>query len=386
MLSESEKKGEEGLVETVTVLALATLTVLFFAPSAEADILDQAATAFASGDTREGLALISSPVETEIRLVAEKNRLLVKNEDELADSVLTETLYRLYRERGELHKAHSVLYTFIHRHPQRPLSFLYLYWMAKDEESRSNHESAISLFGQVALRYPENEADPYRLRLRAWRNTGLNLHHNQGRYQEAIGVYQNLLLLFPDYEGKAEIWYLIATCYENEGMIEKALEGYRRILEILPLSFEEHPLFHLRKLAQLRIDYLTNPRVETEDPHILLLYLEEAFSGGDIARIASLAKLGDFWYGTMFSEKKVGEFADVRAYLERFLPKSEMIFSREEPSPGRYRLRIEGWGDPEYDRLYLGVEKGLFGWEWREVIISSSDLEQTVHGTPAGEE
>ncbi len=371
------------MIDTVTILALSILTVLFFVSSAEADILEQATIAFTEGDTQKGIELKSPLVDTEKRLVIEKNRSLVNSEKELADSVVTEIIYRLYREQGEFKKAHTILHTFIQRYPQQPLSFLYLYWMAKDEESLSNHENALTLLGRVALQYPENKADPYRLRLRAFRDVGLNLQHQQARYQDAIGVYQNILLLFPGYEGKAEIWYFIATCYENLGMISKALDGYHRILEVLPLSFEEHPLFHLRNLALLRIDYLTNPSVDTDDPLVLLSFLEKAFSTGNFEHIVSLAKRGDFWYGTMFSEKKAGEFSDVRPYLERFLPKSEPVFIREELSSQRYRLRIDGWGDPEYDRLYLGVEKGLFGWEWKEVIISSSDLEQKVHEVPA---
>jgi hypothetical protein len=48
-------------------------------------------------------------------------------------------------------------------------------------------------------------------------------------------------------------------------------------------------------------------------------------------------------------------------------------------------LRLENWGDPDYNILYLVIEEGIYGWEWKGIILSSTSLESLSESSPAGE-
>ncbi|MCD6155820.1 MAG: tetratricopeptide repeat protein, partial [Candidatus Atribacteria bacterium] len=248
-----------------------------------------------------------------------------------------------------------------------------LYWIAKAEEERHNFDQALSILKEIALNFPENMSDPYQIRKQAWEDFAYILHHTQKRYQEALGVYQNILIHFPENERKLAIMNEMANCYEKLGKKEKALAIYKKMLHQATDSFH-------RKLAALKIKYLSSEPVWSKKS-LSLLYKEikSALLSRNVQKLEKLARKGDFWVGQIFSEFEVTEFESLKPYLEEKLQVAENIEVGEPvPTDGFYAVQIINWPDSEYNILYLLIVQENYGWEWKGIILSNQELEKGV--------
>ena len=290
------------------------------------------------------------------------------SEEELSQAV--EIIYQIYSEKGESDKAIQTLEKYIDRFPNTPSSYLYRYWIAKIEEERENFDKALELFYQIIDSYPPDVEDPYGLKNLVREDIAYNLQYHSKNYLEAIKVYQEILDSNSDGEEKARIMMEIASCYEKLGKIEEAISYYQKVVR-------EAPDFSYGRWAELRIVYLqSEPTWVEKSKEALAQKLEEAFRSKDIEKLESLARKGDFWVGVMFSEFEVDEFYKVENYLSEHLSKAtDLRVGKLEKRNDGFNLKIDNWPDPDYNILYLLIEEGLYGWEWKGIILSNTELE-----------
>ncbi len=321
-------------------------------------LLDQAQIMLEEGHIREAINILETMLDSE-------------DPEELGQVV--ETLYNLYLQEEEQEKAIEVLKKYIERFPESYRSYLFLYWIAKAEEERHNFDQALSMLKEVALNFPENMTDPYQIRKQAWEDFAYILHHIQKRYQEALGVYQNILIHFPENERKLAIMNEMANCYEKLEEKEKALAIYEKIL-----CQTTDPFY--RRLATLKIKYLKSEPVWSKK-NLSLLYKEikSAFLSRNVHNLEKLARKGDFWVGQIFSEFEVTEFESLKPYFEEKLQVAENIEVREPfPTDGFYTVQVVNWPDSEYNILYLLIAQENYGWEWKGIVLSNQELEKGV--------
>lgn len=290
------------------------------------------------------------------------------SQEELSQAV--EMIYQIYLEKGEPDKAIETLEKYVNKFPDDPSSYLYRYWIAKIEEDKGDFDKAMELFYQIINSYPQGEEDPYGLRDLVREDMAYNLQYHSKDYLGAIKVYQELLSSYSDVEEKVRVMMEIASCYEKLGKIEEAISYYQKVAR-------EAPDFSYGRWAELRIVYLqSQPTGVEKNKEILVKKLKEAFQSKDIKKLESLAKKGDFWTGVMFSEFEVDDFNKVKNYLSEYLPQSNNLqFGELEKRNDDFALRIDNWPDPDYNILYLLIQEGLYGWEWKGIIVSNTELE-----------
>jgi len=320
--------------------------------------LDQAQWLLEKGETDKVLSLLEPLLDS-------------FSEEELSQAV--EIIYQIYLEKGESDKAIQTLEKYINRFPGTPYSYLYRYWIAKIEEERGNFNKALELFYQIVNSYPPEVEDPYELKNLVREDIAYNLQYYHKNYLEAIKVYQELLDSYSGVEEKARVMMEIASCYEKLGKIEEAISYYKKVTR-------EAPDFSYGRWAELRIVYLqSQPTGVEKSKEALVQKLKEAFQSKDIKKLETLAKKGDFWVGVMFSEFEVDDFNKVENYLSKYLPQSNNLQIGElEKRNDDFTLRIDNWPDPDYNILYLLIEEGLYGWEWKGVILSNTELESLI--------
>ncbi|MDI3524808.1 MAG: hypothetical protein PWP60_80 [Candidatus Atribacteria bacterium] len=337
-------------------LSVPFLTAFFLWSASALDLLDQAQIMLEEGRTREAIDML-------------EKMLNVEEPEELARVV--ETLYNLYLQEGEDKKAVEVLKMYIEKFPEAYQSYLFLYWIAKTEEESHNFDQALSLLKEIALNFPKGLPDPYRIREQAWEDFAYILHHVQKRYQEALGVYQNILLHFPENERKLAIMNEMANCYEKLGARERALAIYQEIL-----CQATDPFY--RKLATLKIKYLNSePNWSRKTLTLLYKEIEAAFLSGNVSSLEKLARKGDFWVGQIFSEFEVMEFESLKPYFEEKLKVAKNIeIEKPASTNGFYTMQISNWPDSEYNILYLLIAQENYGWEWKGIILSNQELEK----------
>lgn len=69
-----------------------------------------------------------------------------------------------------------------------------------------------------------------------------NLHRRLFNYEEAIWCYQQILVRYPDWDGKYMAYGQLATCYEEMGDHSNTLRVYMDIMREFPEESEEHQL------------------------------------------------------------------------------------------------------------------------------------------------
>ncbi len=319
------------------------------------DPLDQAELFLEAGNVDQAIAILEPLVEKE------------KDAEYLGDVV--ELLDSLFLEKGEVEKAIAVLRTYVSRFPQAPRAYLFRYWIAKHSEELGRESEAFALLEELASSLPPE--DPFGLRVQVFSDLAYNLQYRRKDFQRALAMYEKVVELSEDPEERFQAKMSCGLCYEELGEVEKALAVYREVAKEAPQSFFE-------RWARLRMTYLTEPPERTfATKEELVRELGEALKAGDINRLKSLAKKGDFWSGVNFSEFDVDDATSVLSYLAQYLSKRPELSVSETllPRNDEWVLRVEGWNDPEYNILYLVVAEGRYGWEWKGVILSSTTLE-----------
>lgn len=105
-------------------------------------------------------------------------------------------------------------------------------------------QNALKEFNRLKELYPRN---PYReiieLRIEKCRNViaegefGVGeFYYKKESYQAAIPRLEGLLKQYPDYEGADRAWLLLGKSYKALGMIDKAREAFRIIIDRYPSS------------------------------------------------------------------------------------------------------------------------------------------------------
>ncbi|MEN3203344.1 MAG: tetratricopeptide repeat protein [Atribacterota bacterium] len=341
----------------IPVLAFLSVVVLLGCSSVASslDPLDQAQLFLEAGNIDQAIALLEPLVQKDT------------DPEHLGDVV--ELLESLFVEKGEVRKAIAVLQTYVSRFPQSPRAYLFRYWVAKHEEELGNEDRAIALLEELAHSLPPE--DPFGLRVQVFSDLAYLLQYRKRDYKKALEMYRKVAELSEDPEEKLQAKMSWGMCLEELGEMERALALYREVMQEASGSFFE-------RWARLRIVYLTEPpekRFATQEE--LQRELVDALQAKDLNRLRHLAKKGDFWNGVNFSEFDVDDASVILDYLSRYLQKSphlvvsEHLFRHDDA----WVLRVEGWGDPEYNILYLVLAEGRYGWEWKGVILSSTALE-----------
>lgn len=319
------------------------------------DPLDQAQLFLEMGNTNQAIALLQPLLKTE----REEERL----------GAVVELLDEIFSERGEIDRAIAVLETYITRFPETPRAYLFRYWIAKHEEERQNFEKTLTILEDMVHRLPPE--DPFGLKLQVLSDLAYYLYYRKGDYSRALAVYKEIVALSEDPEERLQAKMSIGSCYEEMDRLQEALKVYEEVMGEAPGSFYE-------RWAGLRILYLTTPPEETARTKEELAHrLAEALKRQDLVSLKRLAKKGDFWIGVIFSEFDVDDAGNALAYIAEYLPRSPHLKVQEnlEPRNGEWSLRVEEWGDPEYNILYLVLGEGRYGWEWKGLILSSTALE-----------
>ncbi|MGC8778024.1 MAG: tetratricopeptide repeat protein [Candidatus Caldatribacteriaceae bacterium] len=299
---------------------------------------------------------------------------LLGSKDEQELSRVTELLYRIYSEKGEADKAIEALETYIQRFPGTPTSYLYLYWIAKLEEERQHIDRFLELLHRLIDTYPKDPSfeDPYNLRCQAQEDIAYALQNYKNDYPQAITAYEKLLSCIEE-EEKPRIMMEMASCYEKMKDTSQAIKQYQ---EVVKQSRDEF----YRRWAKLRVQYLTEkPQTVEKSPEALAQKLSQAFEKKDLQALGNLAKKGDFWAGVNFSEFEIDDFSRAKEYLSQYLSSSPHLKVEKtlQKKNSELVLRLENWGDPDYNILYLVIDQGVYGWEWKGIILSSTTLEES---------
>lgn len=333
----------------------------FLSPfSAALETIDRAELLLENGQTEEALVLLVPLLES-------------KDEEELSQA--SELLYRIYYEKGEYDKAIEALEAYIQKFPGTSTSYLYLYWIAKLEEERQNIDRSLTLLKKLVEAYSAdpNFEDPYNLKCQAQEDIAYAFQNYKKEYTQAIQAYEKVLSCIEKGE-KPRIMMEIASCYEKMGEISQAQKQYEKIIK------DSQDEFYIR-WSKLRIKYLTEkPNTTEKSPEILAQKLTQALKNKDMLALEKLAKKGDFWTGVNFSEFEVDEFSEAKVYIAQHLTSADELQIEKDlkQKNGQLVLRIENWPDPEYDILYLVIEQGVYGWEWKGIILSSTQLEEIL--------
>ncbi|MEN3188371.1 MAG: tetratricopeptide repeat protein [Atribacterota bacterium] len=337
----------------------------FLSPFSTAlEAIDQAELLLEEGNTENAIAILEPLLQS-------------NDEEELAR--VTELLYRIYDEKGEKTKALRVLETYIQQFPGNPTSYLYLYWMAKLEEEQGHIDRFLSLLHRLIDTYPLDchFEDPYDLRAQAQEDVAYALKNYLKDYPGAIEAYRKLLN-FIEEEEKPRIMMEIAFCHEKMNQLTEAVNEYQKVVQ------QSQDQFY-RRWAKLRIQYLNEKPLTTEkSPETLSQKLVRAFMQKDLKTLEKLAKKGDFWAGVNFSEFEIDEFQKAKAYLAQYLKSSPELKAEKTPQKKNSELvlRLENWGDPNYNILYLVLDEGVYGWEWKGIILSNTALEELSEDIP----
>ena len=201
-------------------------------------------------------------------------------------------------------------------------------------------------------------------------------------YQDALTILNTILEKYPQDRNRVNLMAEKATIYEKTGRLSEAVGTYKKLMTEEPSSYEDHPYYSYSDFARLRIVYLTSQPTWTRQTRELLFQeLSLAFSSKNLDQIKSLLKRGDCLIGPMYSEPDLADSNAIFLYLKNSLDNPNWKVNKPiEIWDGQWALEIENWKDnhwPDYDLLYLAVNKGLFGWEWGEIIFSKS--EWTTH-------
>lgn len=127
-----------------------------------------------------------------------------------------------------------------------------------------NADDARFLLGECALRledyddailhYKKLTADPSSpLRLDAVRGVATAWFH-QGRYEEAIKAYEEVITGSRDVNALSRSLYLVGEAYDNLGLYQKAVEYYNRVLEQFPKSAEAKDALYGKAWGLFRIE------------------------------------------------------------------------------------------------------------------------------------
>ncbi|MGQ9473481.1 MAG: tetratricopeptide repeat protein [Candidatus Caldatribacteriaceae bacterium] len=344
------------LIAEVTIFFI---FIFFFSPFCIAlETIDRAELFLESGQTEEALALLIP---------------LLESADEGELSQTSEFLYRIYYEKGEHDKAIQALEAYIQKFLGTSTSYLYLYWIAKLEEERQNIDRSLMLLEKLVETYPTdpNFEDPYNLKCQAQEDIAYIFQNYKKDYLQAIQAYEKVLSCIEKGE-EPRIMIEIASCYEKMGEVSQARKQYEKITK------SSHDELYSR-WSKLRIKYLTEkPNITEKSPEMLAQKLIQALENKDMQALEKLAKKGDFWTGVNFSEFEVDEFPETWAYIAKYLTSADKLRVEKDlkQKNGQLVLRIENWPDPEYDTLYLIIEQGVYGWEWKGIILSSTQLEE----------
>jgi len=63
-------------------------------------------------------------------------------------------------------------------------------------------------------------------------------YYLEGKYNESVVAYKDVLRSFPDHKNSAAVYYKIGKSYQKLGINDKANEYYSKVKNISPLSFE----------------------------------------------------------------------------------------------------------------------------------------------------
>ncbi len=319
------------------------------------DPLDQAQLFMEKGLYRQAIDLLIPVLDTH---------------DEDSASRAAEMLYALFSIEKEPERSLEALEVFVGSFPASSLAPLYMYWIAKLEEDLLRYDRAEVRYKEIIEHFVSPGQDIYEVRPMAMEDLARLLGTKKARYGEAIELYRRLITEYPDLENPTHIQVEIGSLYEATGKIEKALAVYTAILESPDTCF-------YRDLASLRLLYLRSEPVWARDSmEALAEELIFAFQSSNIDELTHLARKGDFWAGQMYSEFDIMEFARVGPYLERYLENAALVFGKPARENGEARIRITGWPDPQFNIIYLLLERGIFGWEWKGIILSEQELEE----------
>ncbi|NSW76432.1 MAG: tetratricopeptide repeat protein [Candidatus Atribacteria bacterium] len=304
---------------------------------------------------------------------------LLQSNDEEELARVTELLYRIYDEKGEDQKAIQALETYIQKFPGNPTSYLYLYWIAKFEEERGHIDRYLELLRRLIDTYPADSdfEDPYELRVQAQEDIAYAFQNYTRDYPQAIKAYQELLNYIEE-EEKPRIMMEIALCYEKMKKLTEATNEYQKVVQQSQDEF-------YRRWAQLRVQYLTEkPSTVEKSPESLAQKLMRALEKRDLKALEQLAKRGDFWAGVNFSEFEIDEFQKAKEYLAQYLTSSPQLKVAKtlQKKNDELLLRLENWGDPNFNILYFVLDQGIYGWEWKGIILSSTALEELSEDIP----
>jgi tetratricopeptide (TPR) repeat protein len=340
-----------------TVFGLVLLVLLGFGEVAfSLDPLDQAQLLLETGNTEKAIAILWSVLET------------AKDEEVLRETV--ELLDEVLSGEGRIDEAIKALEAYIARFPGTPQAYLYRYWVGKHEEERQNFDKALAIFQELVVSL-SSRPDPYVLRPQVVADLAYHFHYRKRDYARALSYYEELLKISEEPEERMQARMEIGLCYEGMKKVEEAKRVYREVAGESRGSMYE-------RWAELRVVYLSAPPEEMfRTKEELAARLSEALRKRDAGRLRKLAKKGDFWTGVNFSEFDVDDFEAAFSYLSEYLSKSPNLRVAQDLAfrDGGWILRVDGWGDPEYDILYLVVDEGLYGWEWKGLILSSTALE-----------
>lgn len=101
-----------------------------------------------------------------------------------------------------------------------------------------DQEQAHAKIGKLQDAY---DADPKGVDAPAALNGMANLNRQKlMNYDEAIRLYEVLLLDFPDWEGISRVYPNLATCYERKGDNDGARSVYKRMMEKFPPDSQEY--------------------------------------------------------------------------------------------------------------------------------------------------
>jgi tetratricopeptide (TPR) repeat protein len=305
-------------------------------------------------------------------------------------------LYELWRAQSEnVHRArhtpyptgtNELLQQQVKSDPQGLLAPMFLQWMGDNFQLEGRYAEAIQVYQEVAAAYPDRSFGEM-----PWRAVALDSLAVCAEFLGDIGSAQEALLTLAEQYGEviSPAWqhYRVGRLLEKAGRDDEAISAYKQASD-LP-DAPPQSMVNINDLARRDAERLARPREWMRNkPEALAQELLGALREHNAAHLESLASPTHFSLGPMGSER---HFVDRKALLAQLFADLDRSSITARPASlrgfgGKRYLDTHGWqGERFRDDLVFLMTETRDGFEWSGLGVTRMRMDER-DGFPDPEE
>ena len=280
-----------------------------------------------------------------------------------------------HRHGPEAAASNPVLRGAIDADPDGLLAPLLLLWEGDNLRLEGRLDDAIGSYDELLARYPDRRfgGGPYA------ENALLQIaecHEFAGRFEQAAATYQRALGADPVATSQAWLIRELGRTMEKLGRFDAAIETYRRGADAP--DEPSQTMVAIPELARRDAERLERDRVWVRPAEDLASELAEALESRNTEILAQLASPTHFTFGLVGSERRFVDPGPLVSQLDADLARSEVTVDRAHlgGSGGKLYLTTRGWSGSYFTgAVELLLTRAPGGFEWGGI----APLMQPVH-------